>query len=187
MTATFDFPPTIRELVQLQRGAIVARWSQDGLIPLTDYTLDAPVLINAGDAVLFSISRVPRGRKQFRAPRRCALGLLVQQGSVSLLAGATSQRLTGGNDRWIEPAGHTRITNSSRLNLFWIVMVGIIRANYAGIDGMPSSPNQPGVTVEQLVRTMPYVWPSKPGQLRLRVALVTLPPGTRHSRSSRHG
>ena len=47
--------PTILEFVELQRDAIVARWSQDDSIPLIDHVLDQTIPIEAADALIFHI------------------------------------------------------------------------------------------------------------------------------------
>lgn len=188
VTATLELPPTTREFVQLERDAILARWSQDDLIPLVGHTLDARVLIEAGDAVMFRLSKVTlESGAWLEWPGETPFGVLMERGSVTLLAGASSQRLASGHDRWVDPAGRVRVSNlETGPSVFWLVMIGIIRANYAEADGMFSWPTIPGVTIEQLVRCTPYAWPANPTGLRMRIARVSLPPGT-HLMASRPG
>lgn len=180
LAVSVEGKPTMLEFVQLQREAIVARWSQDNRIPRIDHVLDDTIPIEAVNALMFQISHVAvDAGAGFDLDGGAPAALLIDQGSLQLSIGSTKQLLSTGDGLWIDPESKVHLANMGpETTTLWLALIGIVAQSPGLIYGLIDQPIDAGVDVTRFVWSTQKIEPSAPGELRLQAAIVTLPPGS---------
>lgn len=189
LPATFDIAgllvqmpvaPISTEYLQLERTAIVARWSQDDRIPEIDRAIETSTSIGPASAFEIVIEHVTlQPGAELDLTGGASSGILMEEGTLTYSEGGSSQRISGGDDQWLNPAGPAHISNLGAAPvLFWLAQIAVVTPIPDIILGEISTQTHSGVSLERYSWATQFDLSADLDRVHLQLARATLPPGT---------